>query len=422
LYENIITNPDYYNRHEQLPNVEHLATIAGRSMQSAEQNELQCVIDDKIKALGYAFFIDGTVIEGCDITLDTDMAVAHLGGGRVFIAGHVMEVAPAVLSIPNVETVHVGIWKKSRVLTEGEDSRLLNPAVGTPEYLQPGAYRIITTAEWGLNLDNLSFPFYPIYTISDGKIVSQIVREKNRDYMDALARYDRDAHGYYVVEGLRVTALPNADPADDGVKQTYTVAQGLAHIYGYEARLTHAVRLVVEEEANLLEVISEAHQFNGDDDGVAVIPVHQTPIENITNVRVTKERTVTLTHGSYTGVSDPLPDTSVIFIVSITQGDTTFDSDDYRLDANKVNWDLSGDEPAPGSSYVVTYHYRTNITPDASDYTTITLSGLVEGSLVELDYSYAGESTDIFYKPSGWNLPDFRKPFRESILLSDTRT
>ncbi len=396
MFKDIVNHPDYHNRHEEIQNVEHVAILAGRDWQSAEENEIQCITDDKIRALGYSLYIDGTIIEGCDITLDTGMKVAHLAGGRVFIAGHVREVAAATLSIPaDEETVEIGIWKKSKILTEHENNILLNPAVGTPGYLQPGAYRVITTAEWGLNLDNLSMPFYPIYTISGGEIVSQIIREKNQDYLDALARYDRDSHGHYVVEGLRVTALANANPEDDGKKQTYSISQGLAHIHGYEARLTHSVRLVVSEDADLYDVVSEAHQFEDGGEGGDVIPVHQTPIESIKSVRVTKEKTVTLTHGSYTGCSDSLPDTSVIKIVKVDQGGYVYASNTYRLDANKVNWEVEGDEPAPGSTYTVTYHYRTNVTPDSSDYTSLTLSGLVDGSLVEIDYSYRMPRRDI---------------------------
>lgn len=392
----LVNNPDYHNRFDPKKNWDRIAHISGRPIQAAEANELQHILEEKIRALGYAQYVDGTVIEGCEIALDKEIRVARMTGGRIFVGGLVREVQSASLNIPDAETVQVGIWLKSRNVTAAEDATLLNPAVNTPMYRMEGGSRIVTTAEWGLNLDGLSRPFYPLYTVSGGEIVSQIVKEKNLDYLDALARYDRDSHGHYVVEGLHVTALPNADAEDDGVKQTYSISQGLAHIHGYEARLPHSVRLVVDEKPDLYNVTSEAHLFEGDGTGKMVLDVNHYPIENIGAVKVTKERTVNLTHGGYTGCSDNLPDTSVIKIVQVKQGAKIFvPGPDYRLGADVVDWAPSGDEPAPGSQYEATYQYRTNVVPENVTGGTIDLSGLVEGSLIELDYTYRLPRKDI---------------------------
>ncbi len=391
----LVGHPDYYNRYDPAKEWEYLALISGRGMQAAEGNELQHMIEAKITALGNAIYANGTVIEGCEISVDAALKTVHLTGGRVFLGGLVRTVKPATVQIPGDDDVRIGIWCRAKVVTEHEDASLLNPAKNMPMYRLPGAYRIVVTAEWGTDGDNLHVPFYPIYTISGGNLVTQITQEQLPDYMDALARYDRDSNSHYVVEGLDVTALPNADPTDDGTKQTYSIAEGLAHIRGYEARLSHSVRLVVDADADLYEVTSEAHQYDGGP-GSVIIPVHQSPIETVKSVRVTKSATVELTHGSYAGCSDPLPDTSVIKIVEVKQGGSLYaQGADYRLDANTVNWEFEGDEPAPGSKYSVTYHYRTNVAPDDSSPTGITLSGLVEGSLVELDYSYRMPRKDI---------------------------
>lgn len=390
-----IGHGDYYNRYRKDKKWSYIGLIAGRAIQSAEANEVQNIIEDKIKALGNAIYSEGAVISGCDISLNTELKVARLEPGRVFLDGLVYEVEAAELNIPGAEEVKIGIWLKRRTITELEDATLLCPAKNMPMYRMPGGYRVVISAEWGLDLDNLSAPFYPIYVISGGEIVRQANTEKNLDYLDALARYDRDSHGHYIVEGLTVTALANADSADNGKKQTYSISEGLAHIRGYEVKLSHAVRLVVSEEADLYEVTSEAHQYESNG-ASATIPVHQTPIEDVRSVRVTKERTVELTHGTYTGSSDALPDTSVIKLVEVKQGGTTFaQGADFRLDANKVNWELEGTEPAPGSRYTVTYHYRTNVAPDETTSTGIVLSGLVEGSLVELDYTYRMPRKDL---------------------------
>jgi len=399
--KSLVGHPDFYDRWAKEDLWDFLAIISGRAFQGAEINEIQHVLDEKISALGRTLYADGTVIEGCDIAIDPDAGVADLGAGKVALDGKIRGVEAARLNIPGGDA-RVGIWLKARVITEKEDGSFLSPAVGMGEYRKPGAYRIVVTAEWGLDGEGLTAPFYAIYRITNWQVSNQYYGENTPEWLDALARYDRDSNSHYVVEGLRVTALPNADSADDGVKQTYSISEGLAHVRGYEARLSHAVRLVVEEDADLYQVQSEAHQYDSTG-GQAVIPVHQTPIEAIASVRVTKERTVELTHGSYTGCSDDLPDTSVIKIVSVVQGGTTYtDGTDFQRNANRVDWSLMGAEPAPGSRYTVVYHYRTNVTPDASDATSLTLSGLVEGSLVELDYTYRMPRRDkiVIYKDS----------------------
>lgn len=61
---------------------------------------------------------------------------------------------------------------------------------------------------------------------------------------------------------------------------------------------------------------------------------------------------------------DPIPDTSVLEIIQVKQGATIYvNGTDYRLHSGDVDWSLSGAEPAPGSSYEITYRYRSRITP-----------------------------------------------------------
>ena len=386
----LVSNADYYNRYDKDKHWDRIAVIAGRAMQAAEFNELQEIFEEKIKGIGNALYAEGTVIEGCDISFDPETKTVNANGGRIFLDGLVYEVEAATLTVPDVEAVQVGIWKRSRTVTEYEDATLRDPSVNTPMYRMEGAYRIVTKAEWGLNTDGVDMPFFPVYGISGGEMVTQFQEKTSPEYQEALARYDSHAHGHYVVSGLRVTVLESPIAG----QQVYSVSEGEAHIEGREASLSHSTRLVVDELPDLYEVKSEVHRFSSSNGGV--IAVDHTPIEEIKQVRVTRERTVTLTHGSYTGCTDELPDTSVFEVVQISQGALVFDEGtDFYLASNRLSWAPSGQEPAPGSRYAVTYHYRLNVEPDASTKRSITLSDLVEGSLVELDYTYRMPRRDI---------------------------
>ena len=66
---------------------------------------------------------------------------------------------------------------------------------------------------------------------------------------------------------------------------------------------------------------------------------------------------------------------------------------DYFLNGDKVDWSPAGGgatEPAPGSTYTVTYRYLGSVTPTAVDLQagTFTVTGAVNGTLVLSDYRW----------------------------------
>ena len=128
------------------------------------------------------------------------------------------------------------------------------------------------------------------------------------------------------------------------------------------------------------------------------LTVNRFPLSTINDVVITKEVTVTLTHGSFSGALDQLPDTSVLSIQSVTQGATTYSAGtDYNLTADQVDWSPSGAEPAPGSTYSVTYRFltsvtATNIDPDTGDFDIV---DAVASTLVLVDYSWKMPRIDV---------------------------
>ena len=391
--KSLVSSSNYYNRFDKSKNWDFISVMAGRAMQSAEFNEIQNILDEKIRALGKSFYADGTVIEGCAISYDTENKKVNADAGRVCLDGLIYDLKAVTLDIPdNVDNVQVGVWKKSTILTELTDNSLLDPAKSTPQYQMPGGYRVITTAEWGLSSDSLDFPFFPIYGVSGGEEVTQLRENINPEYVDTIARYDNHANGHYVVEGLRVTALESSEQG----KHMYSISEGEAHINGYEAVISHSVRLVADELPDLAEVKSEVHTFQAETGGTAVISVSHTPIEEISQIVITKQRTVTLTHGGYTGCTDELPNTSVFQIIDVHQGALVFtEGTDFYFGKDCLNWNLPGEEPAPYSTYSVTYYYRDKILADTSDTKKITISGAVKDSLVEVDYTYRMPRKDL---------------------------
>mgnify|MGYP002471740681 FL=1 len=175
----------------------------------------------------------------------------------------------------------------------------------------------------------------------------------------ALARYDDESNGSYVVRGMTVTCL-----SSDSDGQLFSVNEGKAHVNGYEVGLDHSLRVKFENDFDLQHVESDPYVFSPDVLGKMTIKLNYAPLHEIKNVDITAEKTITLSHGSYNGALDPIPSTSVLEIMQIKQNNTIFvNGTDYKLTAGQVDWSLSGSEPAPGSSYSITYRHRTQVTP-----------------------------------------------------------
>ena len=372
----------YYNRFDESQNYEQHLFVAGRGLQSAELNEIQSTAANRLRRVADALFKDGDVIRDAGVVVDQDTGDVQCQSGAVYLRGAVRGVQPAMLTIPVVGTVFVGLRLVEAVVTHAEDTDLLDPATGTRNYAEPGAARLQIVAVWSWDGDGQSGEFFPVYTVIDGLLTAKEAPPNLDAFTQALARYDRDsAGGTYIVSGLRVSKLPDAN----GI-QYYSLAEGRAHVYGYSVEFQVARRLSHAAVPDLKVITNEPHLSSTS--GAQRVNFDRSPGTSITELTITAEKTVTLTHGVFTGAQDPLPDTSVLSIQSVVQGVTTYTSgDDYQLTGGMVDWSPGGAEPAPGSTYQVTYRYLANVTPTAVDDDGFTVTGAVAGSLVMVSYS-----------------------------------
>lgn len=399
-----ITALDVYDRTEPAKKYDKHLIRAGRVIQSAEINEIQTATHARIKTIGDALWKDGEVIAGLGLSVDGETGKLTCGEGTIIHrrcrAGRRRERSPH-LSPPDQRVV-VGVWFTQRVVDEIMDGTLRNPAVGTPDFQQPGALRRQTQVRWGLESDSYSsndygeIHFYPLYTLSNRQVISQPKIESSEDSylaraVDIVRRYDNESNGSYVVDGLAVSPL-EPDTVNDGEnKHVYNITAGKAHVLGHEVAQPFALRLVVDENPIVMEVEDEVQRYNEAGGAEQVIYFKHTPVTNLKRVSVEKEKTVQIEHGAMSGASDKLPDNSVMEIRKVWDSSRTYTlSSDYRLTNDSVNWSPSGDEPAPGGSYQVTYTYKDviDVDPESWDTESIKVSGLVQNSDVSLQYSY----------------------------------
>ncbi len=382
-----INLPAYYNRSEseQAKNYEEHLARAGFVLQSAEINEIQGYAKERTKALGDALFKDGDIVRDARAVVNQDTGVTQMESGAVYLRGTVRGVPAANITIPVTGTVVIGIYLNEKIITEKEDPTLLDPARETRAYNEPGAARLQVVPQWGYQGDNSSTgEFFPIYYVDDGQLRAKDAPPQLDSVSQAIARYDRDSAGTsYIVSGMQTTMLADLSTGE----QQYSVKDGRARINGFGISLSTSRRLTYDAKPDTRYIDSEPHASTTT--GTQRVDLNRPPFDQTQNlqVRITSEKTISLVHGTVSGAQDPLPDTSIIEITEVTQGATTYvKGTDYQLTAGKVDWSLPGNEPAPGSTYSVTYRYITTATPTAIDDNGFTVTDAVVGTLILVSY------------------------------------
>ncbi|MBF0374928.1 MAG: DUF4815 domain-containing protein, partial [Alphaproteobacteria bacterium] len=360
---------------------------ARRPMQSAEWNEMQANLAERVQRIGDSLFSDGNVIRGADVVIDPDTGLTTITGGAVYVRGDVRGVPAADLTIPTLGAVEIGVRIVEVTITELEDPSLLNPVPGAETFHAPGAARLRLDLAWGWRAgedgDGGPGTFYGVYNVTNGTVDNKAPPPQLDGVAQALARYDRaQSGGTYVVAGLAVQALSVTDG-----QQVFSLAEGRAHVDGFEIEKPTATRLTWPDDPDLLLIEAEPHTYLPLNGAMRLNVVHP-PLAAVVEVKITAERVgVEMVHGAYTGSTDPLPDLSVLQILEVKQGATTYaQGADYTLTGNGVSWAPGGAEPAPGSTYTITYRYFTDGQVTALDDSGFTIAGAVSGSIVMVDY------------------------------------
>lgn len=347
-------------------------------------NALQTIQDTKRQGVADALFQDGNLVAGGAIAVDATTGDVTLGLAQVYIRGLVHAVVAASFTIPVDRVVAVGVRLVTD--TQGFETRpgLLGTIAGSSAQAEPGADRETQLATWGWDGDGAAGDFFPVYSVDNGVVVSQDPPPQISGVSEALARYDREANGHYVVTGWRVDPLGLT-----GNDQIFSVSEGTANIFGYKRDRFTSARLTILEEPDLRAVAGETHVFADGGSGSFVIPPRNLPLSSVDQVSIKSEVSETISRGAASGTTDALGQSSVTEIVSVVQGGTTYvATTDFVLTGDVIDWSPAGAEPAPGSTFDITYRYRHNVAADSWDATSITVSGAVTGTDVIVDYTW----------------------------------
>lgn len=385
----MVTLANYFDRRAIAGHVaKRYAKLLHRGRQfveSAEANEAQGVVYERLGAVGDGAFGPVSLRDGGAIVVNSDAETVTLGEATVWAGGYMHAVPSATLEdVPMTGTVAIGVAVTETAITDVEDVGLKGIVPNTESHGEPLAARLRYDAVWSLDGD----PFYPIHTLIDGQIPNEVVAPQDTAAELAVERHVRETHGSHIVDGFSVS--PGG--YDDGTgEQTYIIAAGTLRAYGREVRRTTDQRYRRVEDPTLRQVNGETHLYPSG----GVVTLNNGPIADVQTVTVIKEVTESITH-SLAGGSDALPNTPVYSIESAVVGGTTYVKDtDYQLTADAIDWSLAGGEPSPGTSVTVTYRYVATVTPEEIGRETITLESAVVGQPVTVQYRHKLRRIDV---------------------------
>ncbi|WP_208439661.1 DUF4815 domain-containing protein [Bartonella grahamii] len=370
-------------------------------IQSGELNEVQTIIRGRHDRLGRLVAQEGDRVERADAFVNKETRTVTLTDGKIYIAGDIFPVAPAVLNnVSMIGRLEIGVKLQKKWVTYEDDPELLGQVPGTLAEGEPGAARETAKLVWALKEDAQSGTFFPVYILQDGVLIDQKSPSLLEPAMQAIATYDR-AHGHYIVSGCRVSALG----ANNGC-QVFSIQEGEANINGFKRKRLAALRHEEMEDFSTSVVPSETHIFAPPKGKTSfTFKPYYFPIADIQSLLLTKEKTVNVTRGAIAAGRDGVPDKSITAFIKVVQGSKEFkEGTDFKKTGDTIDWAPMGDEPLAGSSYKVTYRYRAKITADKVTAQEITVSGGAQGGDIIVSYTYKLPRIDRIGLNTGGNV------------------
>ncbi len=380
--------PNAYDRHTDKEDFSGLIFREDKLAQAAELNELQSIITGRGIRTSGMVAKDGDRISGADIRVNTDTGVVRLDAGEVYIRGDVRQVAKKTLNgVTMVGEITIGVRITSSVIDETDDPDLLGLHPGSEAEGEPGAARFVETVTWGWSGDGEEGDLFDVYLMKDGVVIDQTPPPDLTGVNQAIAVYDRDAHGHYIVDGCRVKPLGKKAGA-----QHFAIGEGTANIMGFKFTREHALRHIEDEEPDLEQVVAEVHTLGA---SPSTMTLNHFPLASVVTLIIEKETTETVTKG-VSGSQDNLSNNSVLSLVEVKQGAVVYNlNSDYLLTADNVDWSPVGAEPLQGSSYTVKYRYLDEVNPSGTTNKTVTATGGRNGGQALITYTYKLPRVDI---------------------------
>lgn len=405
------SQPGYFNTRTDTDGVEDIRFLRGRRPQSRELNELPDILRARIDSIGDSLYSDGDVVRGGEAVVgpaQNGLAYANvtvtMQDGNVYLRGKVYAVPGAVVPVPNVGKVKVGIRFRLREVTELTHPDMINDPAPGGNFSEAGAPRLLSELQWGWKSltstaqDPLGdWDFYPVYEVQDGVLVLKASTQDNGWFLNLLASYDYNANENYIVRGFGVRFVTQTE-----THYVLTISAGLANLLGYQVERGADLRFEIEKNPDTLFANNEPHVFTADPDGRDRIYLNRKPLATLGEVFGVVRKTEAVIKG-FSGGADDLPDSSVVVIDQIVRGATVYQQGvSWTLVGGRVQWaPAPAPQPGTGETYEVTYQSQQviDVAPEDQFADHIVVGGggveIVEGSFVNVDYHYKLPRVDL---------------------------
>lgn len=392
MYTPISTSPynDDYN-----PSKRYVAMLAipGRVLQAREVTQLQTMTMDFLGRLGSSLYNDGNIISGCILT--TNGTTARISSGYIYYNGLIHLMDETSLTIEALGSETIGVKEEISIVDEVIDDSLRDPAQGYKNYGQAGANRLKIQLRYTVNDATAT----TVFRLEDGKQVVEVNSGENSVLTETLARRTYDENGSYKVRGLELRDKSESSTGTDGKHYVHVMmTAGKAYILGYEVTKNTGVTIQIPWATDTREVLNEPHVYATSTNSYALNNYPVAAINAVSaQVPVTKE---SVTRGNISGGIDYLRKSPVVKVdkVYTTSPDKTYTAGvDYQLTRDGIDWSLSGEEPAIGTTYYVDYSYNKAMEVDV-DFTLTSENGNSYINFVGTDKPVNNSTVQIGYE------------------------
>lgn len=357
-----IRQAPYYDDYDPSKGYTKVLAYPGRTPQSRETNVIQSMFLDLLERLGDVLMKDGSIVSGCQVSINEAKTKATISAGQIYIKGIVYPVAEHILSITGQGDENIGAKLVEEIITADQDPSLTDPAQTYSNYGRKGADRLKQT----LILVKDDPQAFTVYKLKDGVIASNTEPPAVDVVTDLLARRTFDENENYKVRGLQVSV----SPFDSETVQAQ-ISAGKCYVMGYEINKPAPTFLKIGLSKTYRSVEDEPKLY---DKNMTDYLLSTPYVRGITQVVGQAQVNEYITRGSIVGGLDPLTKQPVFDIVAVNQGGDWDEANqtfvggktfrkgiDYQLLDNGVDWSIAqspSDQPSLGSSYKVVWKYN----------------------------------------------------------------
>ena len=388
-----LSKKPYYDSFDKTKNYVEVAAVADRPLQQREINELQSILNNKIKGVGNGVFKEGAIITGLGYdpvkSSDGKNVTINIHEGTIYIGGSILSVSAQSVTISATGDAYVYATYTDSIITANDDNTLFDPTSTTIQ----GADRLKATVS--ITTTPVDDTSVVMYHFQDGVLFIDSSTPLSDNIMKVLAQRTLETNGSYRVSGLGLSVDPS-QTTDTNI--SVLIGDGVAYVRGYRVPKVAGTRVSIVPSTTTRQVINETQAYN---DVKGYIELYQAPVKSVTSVTAPVMVTETVTRSATN--SDQLKHSNVVAVKSISspKGTVYGTLDNPATSTNKADVSIQGGNsvqwnsgssviPTTGGTYQVVYYYVKTMV-SGSDYTLKTAN---VGGVIVTRVTFSGMSGD----------------------------